>query len=400
VTAAGRVLMVAPQPFFRVTGTPISILAMCRALTESGYAVELWTLPHGEPVALDRLRVRRVPRLPLVRGVPVGFSPAKLAYNLLLAGAVLLRLLRERFAVVHAVEEAAFYAVPLARLRGVPAITDLDSDLVQQLRESASPLARALARPAARLRRTALRRSAAALAVAGHMRALARAERPDLPVFEIRDIPLEETLRPPDPARMAALRRELGLEGRRLLVYTGNYDRRQGLEALVRAMAAVTARQPAALLLVVGGDAAEGRALEALAGRLGAGDAVRPIGRRPPETMAEFMGLAEVLVSPRLEPHATPLKIFSYMASGRPIVATDLPTHTEVLAADAAFLVPPTAAGLAAGILAALERPEEAAARGARARRLVLERHTYARFRDELAAAYRAILAAARLAAP
>jgi glycosyltransferase involved in cell wall biosynthesis len=61
--------------------------------------------------------------------------------------------------------------------------------------------------------------------------------------------------------------------------------------------------------------------------------------------MPEYMGLAEVLVSPRLEPYTTPLKIFSYMASGRPIVATDLPTHTQLLDAEAAILGPPTPAG-------------------------------------------------------
>jgi glycosyltransferase involved in cell wall biosynthesis len=104
------------------------------------------------------------------------------------------------------------------------------------------------------------------------------------------------------------------------------------------------------------------------------------------------MGLAEVLVSPRLEPYTTPLKIFSYMASGRPIVATDLPTHTQVLDAAAAILVPPSPAGLAEGILRALEDPAGAAALGRSARHVVETRHTFAGFKRRLADCYAAVL--------
>jgi glycosyltransferase involved in cell wall biosynthesis len=392
VVAERRVLLIAPQPFFRVTGTPINVLMMCRALTEGGYRVDLLTLPYGEDVGLPGLTLHRVRRLPGLADVPVGFSAAKPFYNLVLAAAVLRLLRRHRFVVVHAIEEAAFYAVPLARWFGVPGVVDLDSDLARQLREHGSLTARLLARPAAWLRRAALRRAAAALAVARQMSAIARAESPHTPVFEIPDIPIEDAGRAPHPGRMAAQRAALGLEGKRLLVYTGNYDRRQGLLELVRALPPVLQRHPDAVLLVVGGDAAKVRALQGEVDRQGLGAAVRLIGPRPPETMAEYMGMAEVLVSPRLEPYATPLKIFSYMASGRPIVATDLPTHTAILDCESAILVPPTSEGLAAGLIAALDDPAAATGRGTRARHLVEERYTFALFKQQLLTAYAAVI--------
>jgi glycosyltransferase involved in cell wall biosynthesis len=191
---------------------------------------------------------------------------------------------------------------------------------------------------------------------------------------------------------MADLRTRFGLTGRRLVVYTGNYDRRQGLPELIQAMASVRARVPQCLLLVVGGEPEQVEALQARIEADGLADAVRLLGARPPDTMPEYMGLAEALVSPRLEPYTTPLKIFSYMASGRPIVATDLPTHTEVLDADAAILVPPTPAGLSQGILRALEDPAGAAALGRRARYVVETRHTFAAFKRHLADCYAAVL--------
>jgi hypothetical protein len=93
--ARPQVLMIAPQPFFRVTGTPINVLTMCRALTASGFAVHLLTVPDGEDVDLPGLTVRRVARLPGCGPLPVGFSAAKLAYNGLLLLAFL-RLLGRR----------------------------------------------------------------------------------------------------------------------------------------------------------------------------------------------------------------------------------------------------------------------------------------------------------------
>jgi glycosyltransferase involved in cell wall biosynthesis len=44
------------------------------------------------------------------------------------------------------------------------------------------------------------------------------------------------------------------------------------------------------------------------------------------------------------------MKIYSYLDSGRALLATDLPTHTQVLDRDIAWLAPPTAEGLAEGM--------------------------------------------------
>jgi len=126
----------------------------------------------------------------------------------------------------------------------------------------------------------------------------------------------------------------------------------------------------------------------ARAAELGIDQAVRFAGRHPIEQMPEFMGLAAVLVSPRAEPLVTPLKIYAYMASGRPIVATDLPTHTDVLDEGSAILVPPTAEGLAEGIVQVLADPQRASRLGHEARRKAEQQHTAASLRRKLLDAY------------
>jgi glycosyltransferase involved in cell wall biosynthesis/SAM-dependent methyltransferase len=383
-----RVLLVAPQPFFSIAGTPLNISNMCNVLTGMGYEVHLATLPLGRDLAMPGLIYHRVARIPGADHVPIGFSFAKLAYDVLLAVKTVRLLRAQRFAAVHAIEDAALFAAPVARWFRTPVVADLDSDICGQLLGNGSRVVRALAVLARPLRRAALRRSTCAITVAGELSRLVRAESPATPVFEIQDVPGEELMRAADADAVQRLRRELGLATERLIVYTGNFDRRQGVEQLIDAMPLVRARFPDSVLLLVGGEPDQIEVLTARAARSGVAGAVRLIGKRPVEQMPEFMAMAGVLVSPRLEPYVTPLKIYAYMASGRPIVATDLPTHTDVLDLNSAILAPPSAEGLAEGIMRAFNEPARSVRLGLRARQLVEREHTFEAFRRKLAEVY------------
>ena len=387
-----RVLLVSPQAFFAVAGTPINVLQMIRALTELGYEVHLLTLPLGETIEVPNLVYHRVMRLPFINHIPVGFSYAKALYNVVLVFALIRLLKKHKFLAVQAIEEAAFHAVPIARLFGVPGISDLDSDISAQLKSHRSAVVRGLGNLARYIQRWSLRRTSAAITVARHLSELVEECSPGLRVFEIRDIPLDAALRAPDQAEVQRIRQEFGGEATPILVYTGNFDPRQGIEVLIDAMPRVCARFPDALLVLVGGEAHEINHLKAKTQSTGLGDSVRFLGRKPPEMMPEYMALATVLVSPRLEPLVTPLKIYSYMVSGRPIVATDLPTHTQVLDAQSAVLAEPTSDGLADGVIRVLENPEAAEALANQAKQNVLDRHSFQHFKSQMQEAYEHVI--------
>ena len=92
-------------------------------------------------------------------------------------------------------------------------------------------------------------------------------------------------------------------------------------------------------------------------------------GERPAEEMPAYLLACDVLVSPRSRGTNTPLKIYQYLRSGKPIVATRLLTHTQVLSDETAILTGASPREFADGIIAALQDPARAAAVGdARAR--------------------------------
>ena len=93
-------------------------------------------------------------------------------------------------------------------------------------------------------------------------------------------------------------------------------------------------------------------------------------GQQPAREIPAFVEACDILVSPRIRGTNTPLKIYSYLRSGRPIVATNLLTHTQVLTPASRFWSSRTPAPFAAAMIAAdrARRDERAATRRRRLR--------------------------------
>jgi glycosyltransferase involved in cell wall biosynthesis len=384
-----RILLIAPQPFFAQRGTPINVRQMVQTLSEAGHDVHLATYPMGEAVEMPNLTIHRALPIPGVRTVPIGFSWQKVALDTVLALRVWALLAGRRFDVVHAVEESVFFALPPARLRGIPVIYDLDSWLSDQLAYGGRVKSPAVLKLLRRIERAALLRSALAITVSASLSDAVRAMHPGARVAQIEDSPIEEALRAPDPARMASLRERFAIGERRAIVYTGNLESYQGIELLLPAFARVAALRDDAVLVLVGGSSAQLDAVRARAAALGIpDDRIVLTGQRPAEEMPEWMGMGSMLVSPRLHGSNTPLKLFSYMWSAIPIVATDLPTHTQVLDAQSAVLCLPNAEEMASAMLGVLDDPARFATMGAKARARVARDYSREAFGRKLLAAY------------
>jgi glycosyltransferase involved in cell wall biosynthesis len=144
-----------------------------------------------------------------------------------------------------------------------------------------------------------------------------------------------------------------------VILYTGTFEAYQGVDLLIEASAGVARSHPDARVLVVGGEAAQVDAARGRAAAAGAADAMVFTGQQPARDIPAFVQACDVLVSPRRRGTNTPLKIYSYLRSGKPIVATDLVTHTQVLSPAVARLVPVDATAFARAIVDLIDRPGE-----------------------------------------
>lgn len=383
---APRVLMLAPEPFFEPRGTPFSEYHRLRALAELGYRVDLVTYPFGTDVELPGVRIVRSRGLPFVRRVAVGPSVVKLALDLRLFATAWRLARRGGYDVVHSHEEAAFFGVWLARRFGLPHVYDMHSSLPQQLANFRYALGR-LCRPLfAWLERRTVAASDLVITICQELQDLAVALDAGERAVLIENVMGGETPEPPSlDARAVRDRWGIGAE-RVLVLYTGTFEPYQGVDLLIDAAAQLARTHPSAVVLMVGGepsqvDAARRRAVSA-------GAPVVFAGAQPAREIPAFIEAADILVSPRVSGTNTPLKIYSYLRAERPIVATRLRTHTQVLDDSTALLVAPEPAALAAGLARLVEDPALRQRLAAAAGDLARTRYSRAGYMARTAEAY------------
>ena len=368
--------MIAPEPFFEPRGTPFSEYHRIRALVELGHTVDLVTYPFGQDLTVRGLRVFRCVRPPFIHGVRIGPSLSKVPLDLALTFTAIRRALAERYDVVHSHEEGSVIGVVLAALLGVPHLYDMHSSLPQQLTNFSFSRSRALVQLFAWMERFVVRRSRVVVVICAHLEETVRGIDPNVPTVLIENAPGSGD--EPVPGSGVAIRRALGLSAETpVVLYTGTFESYQGLDLLFAAMRRVVSVKPDVRLVLAGGRPDQVAAARAHASSAGLGDAAIFAGQRPAEEIPAFLDAADVLVSPRSTGTNTPLKIYQYLRSGRPIVATRLLTHTQVLDDSVAFLTPATAEGFADGILAALTDPTAARSVAERARHLADTKYTY-----------------------
>lgn len=143
----------------------------------------------------------------------------------------------------------------------------------------------------------------------------------------------------------------------RVVAYAGHLYAWKGVDVLLESLA----RMPNVRGLIVGGHAAEPdlARTRSLADRLGLRERITFTGLVDPSRVPDLLSQADILVLPNTASaistrFTSPLKLFEYMAAGRPIVASDLPSIREILRdGENALLVPP---GNADALAAAIER--------------------------------------------
>jgi glycosyltransferase involved in cell wall biosynthesis len=362
-----HILMIAPEPFFEPRGTPFSEFHRIRALTTLGHTVDLATYPFGRDVAMPGLRIVRSLRPPFITRIGIGPSWAKVPLNLCLTLTALRLALTGRYDAVHSHEEGGGIGIVLAWLLRVPHLYDMHSSLPQQVGNFGYRAMPGLSRFLGWLERLMIRGSRVVIVICADLETTVRQIRRDVPTVLIENAPGSGS--PPMAGSGAAIRAQLGLgTATPVALYTGTFERYQGLDLLYAAMAIVVRSRPEARLVMVGGDAGQVAAARRDIRALGLDAAVVFTGQRPADEVPAYLDAATVLVSPRSTGTNTPLKIYQYLRSGRPIVATNLRTHTQVLSSDIALLADPTPEAFARAVLSAFADPDMAGAIGVRAR--------------------------------
>jgi glycosyltransferase involved in cell wall biosynthesis len=182
----------------------------------------------------------------------------------------------------------------------------------------------------------ALRKAAAVVPVCAALEKVAR-DAGAVNIHRIEDVSLlDEDLLPSLP-----LDREPPPSDKPVFMYVGNLEVYQGIDLFLQAASQLHQREIKFHCVVVGGRPEAIKRYTLLAEKLEIGSQVDFWGPKPLAMMKSLFQVADILVSPRLKGVNTPMKLYSYLDSGNPVLATNLPTHTQVVTADHVMLADP-----------------------------------------------------------
>ena len=392
-----NVLMVAPQPFFEPRGTPISVHERLRALSSLGHKVDLVTYPIGKDVNMPGIQIYRTPRIPLIKSVKIGPSWSKLFLDILLFIKSFFLLTRKKYDVIHSHEEAAFFCLILAWIFRVQHVYDMHSSLPKQLRNFSFGNWNPLVKLFEYLEMLVLKTCDVVITIDDDLAKYVSYKKPSIRQYLVENLALHTRRNPADPNFAKQVRKSLGLNGKLPIVYTGSFESYQGLELLIDSAKIVCQRDPKAVFILVGGkpDQIDQHRTKVISNNLQ--DSIYFMGIVPPEEAIAYLTIAEVLVSPRADGTSIPLKIYSYLHSGKPIVATKYGVHTQLLSDKIAYLSEPTKESLAEGILRLLRDPDLRLQLGRRARQFAKEKYNFAEYVSKIEGVYSSLRPSKRI---
>lgn len=368
-----RILVLAPHPFYIDRGTPIDVDILVRALCELGHEVHLATLHAGEDRDYPGLTIHRIEE-PRGVGMPSpGFSGAKLKCDVRLFG-LARRLVRElKPDVIHAGEEAVFMARWFKATKRIPYVYDMDSSIAQQMVEQMGFL-----KPFAwffdAFEGIGVKGAVACAPVCHALADVAKRQGAKrlVTLHDISQLDVA-SLKP-----TGWLREKYGIgASSTLLVYCGNLQTYQGVDLLIEGLQDALSGGADVDAVIAGGETSQIEAYRAKAERLGIGGRVHLIGRWPAARLGELLIEGDILTAPRTMGINTPQKVFPYLHTGRAVLVTDLPTHSQILTQEVCRLAPADPAGFGRAIA---ELAADAGARSAlgKSGKLFAEReHTY-----------------------
>jgi len=372
------ILVLAPQPFFQNRGTPIAVKLLVEELAVLGYEVHLLVFHEGEDLDIPGVHVHRTPSIWGVHNIPPSISWKKIVCDVLMFFKGLSLLRQHKFTLVHAVEESVFLAMVYKLFFGIHYVYDMDSSLALQLVEKL-PVLRPLDSLFQAFEKAAIKGSCGVVAVCGALEEIALAHVPDKNVVRLEDISfLEHTSEKGDD-----LREKYQISGP-LMMYVGNLEGYQGINLLFEGFRLASERGCRGNVVIIGGTEAAIAEYREVARQLAIEENVYFCGPRPIEKLGHYLAQADILLSPRDQGNNTPMKLYSYLDSGKAVLATDLLTHTQVLTSEFACLVPPTPEGMATGISQLLSDSALTKRLGQKGQHVARERFSLTGYRKKL----------------
>lgn len=350
-----KILMIAPQPFFQPRGTPISVLHRINTLSKLGHEIDLVTYHLGQTIAFENVSYHRILKMPFIKKIKVGPSKTKIILDWFVILKVLRLLIKNSYDVIHSHEEAGFFGSWFASKFGIMHLYDMHSSLPQQLTNFKFTKLKFLINLFESLERKTIENSDALITICPELFNYVNELYPDKKQVLIENVADNSSVFGETEIEKLDIREQYNLNSKTIILYAGTFEPYQGLDLLIESSKQVIAKNNQVTFALVGGNPEQVEHFQQVVNKNNLKDYYVFTGQVKPGMVPKFLDVADILVTPRIEGNNTPLKIYSYLRSGKPIVATNHITHTQVLNDEVAILTDCNADSFAKGLIKIIE---------------------------------------------
>jgi glycosyltransferase involved in cell wall biosynthesis len=385
MTLAKKILFISPQPFFQWRGSPIRVRFVLKSLSQSGHQVDLLTLPFGEDEAIANVRILRVGNPFRAQQIAIGPSLLKLGFDVLIFFKALTLIRRNRYEVIHGIEEAGFLGMILAKLFGLKAVFEKHSDPFSYRKGVLKNFFLSLY---AAVESQVIKRVDLIICTGSGLARQVKHMGTDRPVHTIFDMP--SSLVEAQPEKTQALAQELRQQPDELLaMYVGSFALYQGVDMLFASLPLVQAEATCCIrFVIIGGNPEELARRQQQVHLQGLSQCVTFVGQVAPDILPDYLAAADILLLPRQSGLNTPLKVLDYYKAGRAVLATDIPANQIILNETTALFAAPEASAFAQQLCHLARNPELRKQLGDNGRRLYEQKYSFAAFQRRLERAY------------
>ena len=327
-----NILFIAPTPVFADRGCHIRIVEEAKALNKLGNNITICTYHHGRDV--NGLDIKRIVKIPWYNKLEAGPSYHKFLLDFLLFLKVSKLTKDKKFDIIHAhLHEGALLAefVNLFKYRKIPVVFDVQGSLSKEVIEHKFTRKNSLIYKVLYKIEQHVNKVSDAIIVSSTSMADILKNEYNLNEKMIEVIPdavNTDFFKP--RLKNKELVKKLNLENKEVVVYTGLLNEYQGIDILLKTIKEISRNRRDVHFLIVGYPNEE--YYKEKADELRIKDFVTFTGKIAYSKIFEYLSLADVAVSPKL-PRAgeANLKLYTYMATGLPIVVFDHKVSREIL---------------------------------------------------------------------
>ncbi|MBD3310418.1 glycosyltransferase [Candidatus Woesearchaeota archaeon] len=193
------------------------------------------------------------------------------------------------------------------------------------------------------------------------------------------------------------LKKELGIEGKKMIFSMGLLVEKKGFDYLLKAMPEVLKENKDAVLVIAGGGEQE-KELKALSKELGIDDHVKFVGTVSAEKTPEYYNASDLfvlasIVDSKGETETLGVVLMEALACGKPVVTTDVGGIPDVVSEECGYLVRPKDPGkLSEKINLLLSDKKKAENMGSKGRKRMLKFFDWERSGNSTMEAYKKVL--------